>query len=59
MAQGESHGLGFGNGSIIDLGAGLIEYRQTGSGFVWDAREWFGFRTSERSESLGQSCWVC
>jgi hypothetical protein len=28
MAQ--SHGLGFGNGSIIDLGAGLIEYRQTG-----------------------------
>jgi hypothetical protein len=30
MARGESHGLGFGNGSIIDLGGGVIEYRQTG-----------------------------
>jgi hypothetical protein len=30
MARGESHGLGFGNGSIIDLGGGIIEYRQTG-----------------------------
>ena len=30
MAQGQSHGLGFGNGSIIDYGDGIIEYRQTG-----------------------------
>ena len=30
MAGRESHGLGFGNGSIIDLGGGVIEYRQTG-----------------------------
>lgn len=29
-AQRESHGLGFGNGSIIDCGGGVIEYRQTG-----------------------------
>jgi hypothetical protein len=29
MARGQSHGLGFGNGSIIDFGDG-IEYRQTG-----------------------------
>lgn len=26
----QSHGLGFGNGSIIDYGGGIIEYRQTG-----------------------------
>lgn len=30
MARGQSHGLGFGNGSIIDYGDGNIEYRQTG-----------------------------
>lgn len=30
MARGQSHGLGFGNGSIIDYGDGTIEYRQTG-----------------------------
>ncbi len=30
MARGQSHGLGFGNGSIIDYGDGMIEYRQTG-----------------------------
>jgi hypothetical protein len=30
MARGQSHGLGFGNGSIIDHGDGIIEYRQTG-----------------------------
>jgi hypothetical protein len=30
MARGQSHGLGFGNGSIIDYGDGIIEYRQTG-----------------------------
>jgi Short C-terminal domain len=30
MARGQSHGLGFGNGSIIDNGDGIIEYRQTG-----------------------------
>jgi hypothetical protein len=30
MAQRQSHGLGFGNGSIIDYGDGIIEYRQTG-----------------------------
>jgi hypothetical protein len=30
MARGQSHGLGFGNGSIIDCGGGIIEYRQTG-----------------------------
>jgi hypothetical protein len=30
MARGQSHGLGFGNGSIIDYGGGVIEYRQTG-----------------------------
>lgn len=30
MGRRESHGLGFGNGSIIDLGDGNIEYRQTG-----------------------------
>jgi hypothetical protein len=30
MAQGQSHGLGFGNGSIIDHGGGIIEYRQSG-----------------------------
>jgi hypothetical protein len=30
MARGESHGLGFGYGSIIDYGGGIIEYRQTG-----------------------------
>jgi Short C-terminal domain len=30
MARGQSHGLGFGKGSIIDYGGGLIEYRQTG-----------------------------
>jgi Short C-terminal domain len=30
MARGQSHGLGFGNGSIIDYGGGIIEYRQTG-----------------------------
>ena len=30
MAGRESHGLGLGNGSIIDLGGGIIEYRQTG-----------------------------
>jgi hypothetical protein len=30
MARGQSHGLGVGNGSIIDYGDGTIEYRQTG-----------------------------
>lgn len=30
MARGHSYGLGFGNGSIIDYGDGIIEYRQTG-----------------------------
>jgi hypothetical protein len=30
MAQGQSHGLGLGHGSIIDYGGGVIEYRQTG-----------------------------
>jgi hypothetical protein len=30
MARGQSHGLGFGSGSIIDHGDGNIEYRQTG-----------------------------
>ena len=30
MGRGESHGLGFGNGSIIDHGDGIAEYRQTG-----------------------------
>ena len=30
MARGQSHGLGLGNGSIIDYGGGIIEYRQTG-----------------------------
>jgi len=30
MARGQSHGLGFGKGSIIDFGGGIIEYRQTG-----------------------------
>ena len=30
MARGQSHGLGFPNGSIIDYGDGIIEYRQTG-----------------------------
>lgn len=30
MAERESHGLGVGRGSIIDLGNGQIEYRQTG-----------------------------
>lgn len=30
MTRGQSHGLGFGNGSIIDYGSGVIEYRQTG-----------------------------
>src|SRR4051794_19314629 len=30
MAKGQSHGLGFGCGSIIDYGNGVIEYRQTG-----------------------------
>jgi hypothetical protein len=30
MARGQSHGLGFGNGSIIEYDGGLIEYRQTG-----------------------------
>lgn len=30
MAQRQSHGLGMGNGSIIDHGGGIIEYRQTG-----------------------------
>ncbi|EWM19011.1 SHOCT domain-containing protein [Kutzneria sp. 744] len=30
MAGGQSHGLGFGSGSIIDYGDGIIEYRQTG-----------------------------
>jgi len=30
MAPGQSHGLGFGNGNIIDHGGGSIEYRQTG-----------------------------
>jgi hypothetical protein len=30
MARGQSHGLGFGSGSIIDYGNGDIEYRQTG-----------------------------
>jgi len=30
MERGQSHGLGFGNGSIIDFGGGIIEYRQTG-----------------------------
>ena len=30
MARGQSHGLGVGNGSIIDYGDGAIEYRQTG-----------------------------
>lgn len=30
MARGQSHGLGFGNGSIIDYGGGSVEYRQTG-----------------------------
>jgi hypothetical protein len=30
MARGQSHGLGFGNGSIVDYGSGVIEYRQTG-----------------------------
>lgn len=29
-AQRVSHGLGFGNGSIIDYGGGIIEYRQSG-----------------------------
>jgi|SRR5262245_1646984 len=27
----ESHGLGFGNGSIIEYDGGVIEYRQTGN----------------------------
>jgi Short C-terminal domain len=30
MARGNSHGLGVGNGSIIDYGDGIIEYRQSG-----------------------------
>jgi hypothetical protein len=30
MARGQSHGLGVGNGSIIDYGNGIVEYRQTG-----------------------------
>ena len=30
MARGQSHGLGFGFGSIIDYGDGIIEYRPTG-----------------------------
>jgi hypothetical protein len=30
MAQGHSHGLGFGHGSIIEHDDGTIEYRQTG-----------------------------
>lgn len=30
MPRGQSHGLGFGRGSIIDYGGGIIEYRQTG-----------------------------
>ena len=30
MAERESHGLGVGRGSIIDLNNGQIEYRQTG-----------------------------
>ncbi|MCU1477604.1 MAG: hypothetical protein JWQ64_2297 [Subtercola sp.] len=30
MAKPVSYGLGFGRGSIIDLGGGLIEYRATG-----------------------------
>lgn len=30
MAPSQSHGLGFGNGSIIDHSGGIIEYRQTG-----------------------------
>ena len=30
MVRGQSHGLGFGNGSIIDYGGGIIEYRQSG-----------------------------
>jgi hypothetical protein len=30
MARGQSHGLGFGKGSMIDYGQGLVEYRQTG-----------------------------
>lgn len=33
MAPRQSHGLGFGNGSIIDYGDGIIEYRQTESCF--------------------------
>ncbi|WP_086664244.1 SHOCT domain-containing protein [Lentzea kentuckyensis] len=30
MTRAQSHGLGIGNGSIIDHGDGIIEYRQTG-----------------------------
>ena len=30
MARGQSHGLGFGNGSMVDYGDGIIEYRQSG-----------------------------
>jgi hypothetical protein len=30
MARGQSHGLGFGRGSIIEYDDGTIEYRQTG-----------------------------
>jgi hypothetical protein len=30
MGKAQNHGLGFGNGSIIDHGDGVIEYRQTG-----------------------------
>ena len=30
MARGQSHGLGFGRGSIIDYGDGIVEYRPTG-----------------------------
>ncbi len=30
MAQPVSHGLGFGNGSMIDHGEGVVVYRQTG-----------------------------
>jgi hypothetical protein len=30
VARGQNHGLGIGNGSIIDHGGGIIEYRQPG-----------------------------
>jgi Short C-terminal domain len=46
MARGHSHGLGLGNGSIIDYGDGVIEYRQTGkllAAFKVDVADITGF----------------